>query len=742
MRVEELLEKCREYLPEERVETIERAYGFAARAHDGQLRVSGDPYIEHPLCAAYTIATLQLDASTISAALMHDVVEDCGVTVDELSESFGAEIARLVEGATKLSRLHWLAPEDRPGDEAIQAENLRKMFLAMAEDVRVVIVKLADRLHNMRTLDALAPEKRLRIARETMEIYAPLASRLGIWQMKWELEDLSFRHLDPERYRQISRLVASRRAERERHVTRVEEDLRRDLENHGIRADVQGRAKHIYSIHRKMLRYASQGKSFDDIHDLIAIRVLVDSVEQCYQALGIVHGKWRPVPGTFDDYIAQPKESLYQSLHTTLMGPDARPIEAQIRTRDMHYVAEYGVASHWRYKDGLPAAVDQQHNERMAWLRQLLEWQRELAGAEDFVESVKTDIFRDQVFVYTPKGEVKDLPAGATPLDFAYRVHTDLGHRCVGGKVNNRLVPLNYQLRNGDVVEIVSSRSSRGPSRDWLNPNLGYITTSHARSKVRAWFKKQQRSENIARGKEMLERELRRLGIPFNRLLADDALKQLKHDSLDDLLAAVGCGEMSPQHVSLRLANLLIAEQRTSEDEPPPIEPTGGTPRITTDVQVLGTGDVLTALARCCHPLPGDEIIGYVTRLRGVTVHRRDCINVIRASEPERLIDVEWGRGKNLYPVNVRLEAWDRVGLLRDISTIVAEEKINMIGVRTQEHQDRTTTVFLTLETTGISQLSRVLSKLEGVRGTLSVARHADGVGQAGATVERANNPR
>ena len=726
IKVEKLLNKCREYLPPDRLDLLVRACDFAAHAHQGQTRISGEPYIEHPLSAAETVADLQLDATAVAAAVLHDVLEDCDCTSEQLAERFGPDVARLVDGVTKLSRLNWIAPEERPGDEAIQAENLRKMFLAMAEDIRVVIIKLADRLHNMRTLDALPPEKRLRIARETIEIYAPLASRLGIWQLKWELEDLAFRHLQPERYEQISTLVASRRTERERYVEFIERELSQELERQGIQAEVQGRAKHIYSIHQKMERYAADGKSFNDIYDLVALRVLTDTVEQCYQTLGVVHGFWKPVPGQFDDYIAQPRESMYQSLHTTVMGPGHRSLEVQIRTRDMHYVAEYGVASHWRYKkEGSQA--DPKFEERLAWLRQLLEWQRDLSGAEDFVESVKTDIFRDQVFVYTPKGEVKDLPAGATPLDFAYRVHTDLGHRCVGAKVNGRLVPLSHQLANGDVVEIMSGRNSRGPSLDWLNPNLGYIKTSNARERIRAWFKKQHRSENIERGRESLEHELKRLGISLPQW-QDELLRLFKFEALDDFLATVGHGEVSAQHVAIRAANLQRQRELEAEAVEHPLTPSAPkASRITHSVQVLGAGDVLTSLGPCCNPLPGDAIIGYVTRLRGVSVHRVDCSNLLHASEPERLLQVEWGRDGTFYAVSVRMEAWDRVGLLRDISNIVAEEKINMVGVRTQEHTDHTTSVLLTLETTGIEQLTRVLNKLEGVRGTLSVSRWSEG---------------
>ncbi len=715
----ELLEKVRGYLPEESLRLVEEAYGFADTCHADQKRLSGEPYMVHPLDAALTVADLQLDAVALAAALLHDVQEDCGVPNKELDRRFGPELAKLVDGATKLKRITWQSPDERVADGAMQAENLRKMFLAMAEDVRVVIIKLADRLHNMRTLEHLDPAKRLRVAQETMEIYAPLAARLGIWQIKWELEDLAFRYLEPEEYREISQLIASKRATRERYIAQVEKIVREELNKHGVEASVQGRAKHIYSVHQKMQKYAAQGKSFNEIYDLLALRVLVESVADCYTALGVIHGLWRPIPGQFDDYIASPKGGVYQSLHTTVMCLGARPLEVQIRTNEMHRLAEYGVAAHWRYKEG--GRQDMRFEERLSWLRQLLEWQREMAHAEDFVERVKTDIFQDQVFVYTPKGEIKDLPTGATPLDFAYRIHTDLGHHCVGGKVNGRLVSLNHPLENGDVVEVLVGRSSRGPSRDWLNPNLGYVKTSHAREKIRQWFRKQERAENIEKGREMLEKELRRLGLTLAKA-KDELLRQYRYEELDDLYAALGFGGVSLHQVAIRLTRLLAPEEPAlpTTQEPPSL------PVSATGIQVLGTGDLLTQLARCCNPVPGDDIIGYITRSRGVTVHRRDCFNVLHEDERQRLVDVEWGRTGEFYPVAVQIEAWDRVGLLRDVSMIIAEEKVNMVAVRTQEFGDRTTAIFLTLETRGVDQLSRLLSKLETVRGVVSVARAAE----------------
>jgi len=717
--VQPLLTKAGEYLPADAVAKIEGAYEFAAKCHAGQLRRSGDPVITHPLHAAQTIASLLLDADTIAAALLHDIQEDCGVSNQEIEKRFGPEVAKLVEGVTKLGQIPWETAETVSGDEHIQAENLRKMFMAMAQDLRVLIIKLADRLHNMLTLHALPAEDQLRISKETMEVYAPLASRLGIWEMKWQLEDLAFRHLDPDRYKFIAGMLDATREARESYVGRVKETLSQELAKQDVKAEIWGRAKHIYSIFQKIEKYASASRSASEIYDLVAVRIMVDTVTDCYSALGAVHGLWRPLPGTFDDYIANPKESMYQALHTTVLSLDARPLEVQIRTYEMHRSAEYGIAAHWRYKEGRKR--DLRYEERLAWLRQLLEWQRDIAQAEDLVEAVKSDIFQDQVFVFTPKGQVKDLPKGATPIDFAYRIHTDLGHMCVGAKVNGRLVPLNRELNNGDVVEIMTSRSSKGPSRDWLNPNLGHVRTSHARGKIRQWFKRQERDENIARGREMLEKELHRLGVSLPDV-QEELLRRFRYDDLEDFLLRVGYGEISTRQIATKLASLLQPEEITVE---PPEVPARAT--YTTSVRVLGTGDLLTRLSRCCSPVPGDDIIGYVTRGEGVAVHRSDCRNILNEDERERLVDVEWGQRGHLYPVAVHIEAWDRVGLLRDVSTMVAEERVNMVGFHTQEHEDGVIAIFVTLETTGIEQLTRLLSKLEAIRGVLSVGRRLEG---------------
>ncbi|MBE0415210.1 MAG: bifunctional (p)ppGpp synthetase/guanosine-3',5'-bis(diphosphate) 3'-pyrophosphohydrolase [Dehalococcoidia bacterium] len=707
-----LIDETQEYLPSETLALIEDAYEFVSQALEADK--ANELYLEHALRTAITVAELQLDENCIAAALLHELPEQCGVTLTNIEKRFGTEVAKLVEGLVKLGKVSW--PEEvKPKKSAIdietQAESLRKMLMAMAEDIRVVFIKLADRLHNMRTLRGVPPSKRRTIAQETMAIYAPVAHRLGIWQIKWQLEDLAFRYLEPKNYRNIVHLVAARREERERYIAQVVKILKDEMEKARIEAEVTGRSKHIYSINRKMERYTSLGKEFSEIYDLLGFRILVNEVPDCYSALGVVHSLWHPIPGEFNDYIVNPRGGVYKALHTTVMYMGNTPLEIQIRTREMHRVAEYGIAAHWRYKEG--AKGDEEFEEKLGVLRQLLDWYKDVGGAE-FVESIRADIFGDRVLVYTPKGDIKDLPTGSTPLDFAYRVHTDLGHRCIGAKVNRRMVPLSYQLSNGDTVEILTAKGDKGPSRDWLNPALGYIKTSHAKEKVRQWFRRQEREENIQRGKELLEKELRRLGIS----LSEEELADLfKRESVDDFLAAIGYGDISTHQIATKLA--VQQEKPLALLEAAPRQP-----RVSSAVQVMGVGDLLTHLAPCCSPVPGDEIIGYVTRTKGISVHRKDCPNIANMDERERLIKVEWERTDQLYSVPVHIEAWDRVGLLRDISAIVAEEKVNIAAVSTADHDNQTISIFLTLETKGIRELSRLLSKLEGVRGVLSVARH------------------
>jgi guanosine-3',5'-bis(diphosphate) 3'-pyrophosphohydrolase len=706
-RFRKLRETVASHYPQADLEPMRHAFELATQAHHGQSRVTGEAYITHPLAAAQILANLGIDPVAITAAILHDVPEDTDLTLGELEESFGPEISQLVDGVTKLSKFSTHSYEEQ------QAENIRKMFLAMADDIRVVLIKLADRLHNMRTLYALPTEKQQRIARQTLEIYAPLAERLGIWSVKWELEDLSFKTLEPDRYRELARMLDTRRKGREAFIHRAIETLRPELVKAGIEADLTGRPKHLYSIWRKMQRKSAD---LGEIYDVYAIRLLVDEVRDCYAALGVVHSIWRPIPGQFDDYIAVPKPNLYQSLHTAVIALDGQPLEIQIRTHAMHNVSEVGIAAHWRYKEG--SKSDREYDQKLAWLRQVMDWQRDVSDATEFVEGVKLDLFQDQVFVFTPKGEVKDLPAGATPLDFAYRIHTDVGHRCIGAKINNRLVPLDYRLKNGDIVEIVTTRGEHGPSRDWLN----VVRTSHAKEKIRQWFKRQERDENIAHGKESLERELRRLArtnlgaVGQERLL--EIAKTYNFEALDDFYAAVGYGAIGAQQVVTRLGVVDDAQLALPPTAPPPAPSRQG------GVRVKGVGDLLIRFGKCCHPIPGDPIIGFITRGKGVTVHLRNCQTVIGERETARLIEVEWERAvQQTYPISIRLEAYDRQGLLADISQIVADARVSIVAANVAVSPDRTASVRATLEVASVAQLARVMSKLEQLKDVISVQR-------------------
>ncbi|MGH2451913.1 MAG: RelA/SpoT family protein [Candidatus Limnocylindria bacterium] len=706
---EAIIEEMRRHHPEGDAELVRRAYAFAAEAHEGQRRVTGGPYIEHPAAVTLILAQLGMDPAAIAASLLHDVPEDTPRTNEDIRKAFGDEIARLVDGVTKLGRFSGQTRDQH------QAENIRKMFLAMADDLRVVVIKLCDRLHNMRTLGPLPPEKQVRIAKQTMEIYAPLAHRLGIWQIKWELEDLAFKYLEPDHYKELAEQLASRRAVRERFIENAMKSLARELERAGIRAEISGRAKHLWSIAQKMRR---KSIGFNEVYDLLAVRVIVDDVPACYGALGVVHTLWPPIPGQFDDYIAVPKSNLYQSLHTAVMGPDGQPLEIQVRTQEMHALAEYGIAAaHWRYKEG--GKGDPQYEQKLAWVRQLMEWQHDVADATEFVESLKVDVFQDQVFVFTPKGEVKDLPAGSTPIDFAYRIHTDVGHRCIGAKVNGRIVPLDHKLRSGDIVEIVTSKAARGPSRDWL----GMVRTAGAREKIRQWFKRQQREENITHGKELLDKELKRVA---QRSLGDIAAEDLQRvadvlnlNDPESMYAALGYGAISPPQIVTRLG-VVDDTQLAIPEQAPPIPPTtsrGG-------VRVKGVGDLLVRLGVCCDPVPGDPIRGYITRGRGVTVHRADCANVRTSSEKERFVEVEWEHAApRTYPVAIRIEGWDRTGLLRDIAAVISENQVQLVSLAANANADKTATVNATLQVNSVEQLSRVLAKLEGVRDVYTVNR-------------------
>ncbi len=711
--IDALIERVSSYISQS-ADVLRTAYAFAARAHEGQRRASGEPYVTHPVETAYIVAGLYLDIAAVTAALLHDVPEDTPVPLSAVIQSFGPEVGKLVDGVTKLSRITWGSLEEE------QAENLRKMFLAMVDDIRVVLIKLADRLHNMRTLGALPGEQQRKIAQETMEIYAPLASRLGIWQFKWELEDLAFRCLDPDRYQELASLLEATRQNREHHIAQAMAALQQALEEQGIEAQISGRSKHVYSIHRKMQR---RSREFEQIYDVLAVRVIVETVRDCYAALGVVHSLWRPIPGEFDDYIAMPKENMYQSLHTAVIFGDGLPLEVQIRTQEIHRVSEFGVAAHWRYKEG--GRRDVVFENKLAWLRQLMEWRSDIADAQEFVESLKVDIFQDQVYVFTPKGDIIDLPAGATPVDFAYRIHTDIGHHCRGARVNGRLVSLDYQLRNGDRVEIITAKTG-GPSRDWLNPNLGYVKSSNARDKIRQWFKRQERGENVARGKEELDREIRRLGLQQS---PEEIARVFKYERLEDFYAAIGCGDVDVHTVAQRL--LPPEEKQPSR--------TSTTSDAARGIRVMGVGDLLTQLAGCCHPVPGDRIVGFITRGKGVTIHRRDCPNVDGTLEPERLVQVDWGQTNHqLFPVAIRVEALNRDGLLRDISTLVAEDHVDMTQVRAVVHPDRTATITATIQVTGMEQLSRILSRIEGMRDVLEVRRD---IGQRHKREAKGNRP-
>ncbi|HKG57170.1 MAG TPA: bifunctional (p)ppGpp synthetase/guanosine-3',5'-bis(diphosphate) 3'-pyrophosphohydrolase [Candidatus Limnocylindrales bacterium] len=701
-----LLATLARHYPQADLDAVGRALDLAVEAHAGQRRASGEPYVVHPIASAQILADLGLDPVAIEAALLHDVPEDTEYSLSDIEERFGAEVARLVDGVTKLSKFSTHTHEQQ------QAENIRKMFLAMAEDIRVVLIKLADRLHNMRTLGALPIEKQQRIARQTMEIYAPLAERLGIWQMKWELEDLAFKALEPERFRELARLLDTRRKGREGYIERAIAELEPRLREAGIEADLQGRPKHIFSIDKKMQR---KGAEFGEIYDVYAIRVLVDEVKDCYAALGIVHALWRPIPGQFDDYIAVPKNNLYQSLHTAVIALDGKPLEIQIRTHQMHQVSEVGIAAHWRYKEG--SKSDREYDAKLAWLRQLMDWQRDVSDATEFVEGIKLDIFQDQVFVFTPKGDIKDLPAGATPLDFAYRIHTDVGHRTIGAKVNNRLVPLDYRLKNGDIVEIVTTKGEHGPSRDWMN----VVRTSHAREKIRQWFKRKDRDENIVHGKESLERELRRLArTSFSAVGGDrivEVARQYNFEQVDDFFAAIGYGAISAQQVVMRLG--VVDDGQTALPTIAPVAParTGG-------VRVKGVGDLLVRFARCCHPIPGDPIVGFITRGKGVTVHLHSCPTVINEREIGRLIEVEWEAAPaETYPIAIRVEAYDRTGLLNDITQVVAENKVNIVSAAVSVNLDHTAIVIATLQVSSVAQLARVMSRIEQLKDVQSVQR-------------------
>ena len=709
MKIERLLEALPEQTSSSDEELIRRAYEVANKAHKGQKRASGEPYINHCLAVATIMAELGAPTPTIVAALLHDSVEDTDLTLDDLEHDFGSEVAQLVDGVTKLTQLPRVSRSnqgERPERRELANETLRKTFLAMGDDVRVVVIKLADRLHNMRTLSHLSADRRERIAVETIEIFAPLASRLGIWQIKWELEDLAFRYVHPDEYKLLADQVAIRRVDREENMKAIREDVELLLQETEIEAEVRARPKHLYSIYRKMER---KDVPFEEVYDVRGVRVLLESESGCYTALGVIHNRWKPVPGTFDDYIATPKDNFYQSLHTAVIFDDGKTVEVQIRTPEMEENAEFGIAAHWRYKEG--RVRDDGFERRVNWLRSLMEWRQDITDAGDFVDAMKSDVFEDRVFIFTPQGDVIDLPVNSTPIDFAYHIHTEIGHRCRGARVGGKLVSLDTKLNTGNSVEILTTKRG-GPSRDWLNPSLEMVKSQRARSKIRQWFRKQDREQNISHGRQLVDREVRRLGI--QEFDIDSLAEEMDFPSGNELLAAVGVGDI----------NLGKIVNRAVEREDPIPEPIDRprAPKESIEVSVLGLTGLLTQLGRCCNPVPGDPIIGYVTRGRGATIHRQDCPNVLRIKDKERLVSVSWGKAKDTYPVSVQIRAYDRDGLMRDVSTLVSNEGISMSSIHVSTEESLA--IFdLVMGITDLSQLSRVLNRLEALPNVLEARR-------------------
>ncbi|OGO34286.1 MAG: (p)ppGpp synthetase [Chloroflexi bacterium RBG_16_54_18] len=744
MRIEQLMDSLpKTYTPVDR-ELVMRAYRVAERAHEGQLRASGEPYISHCLAVAHILADLRFPPEVVAAGLLHDIVEDTGTNLENIRRDFGDEIARLVDGVTKLTQLPRVSRGDQrpeeiareeeerqlaerrglpdPDLEAAQitrsrrydlvSETLRKTFMAMGEDVRVVLIKLADRLHNMRTLSHMPENKRKRIAQETMDIFAPLANRLGIWQIKWELEDLAFRYVDPETYKEIAENLAERRADREREMRTITAKWEAALSQAGIHAEISGRPKHIYSIYKKMRR---KGVPFELVFDVRGVRILVSNIQNCYTTLGVIHTHWRPIPNEFDDYIAAPKDNFYQSLHTSVIFDDGKTLEVQIRTPEMDQNAELGIAAHWRYKEG--TSRDDDYERRIVWLRSLMEWRQDVEDAREFVDGMKSDVFEDRVYVFTPRGDIIDLPAGSTPIDFAYHVHTDVGHRCRGAKVNGKLVSLDYVLQTGGKVEILTAKHG-GPSRDWLNPNLKLVKTQRARTKIRRWFKHQAREQNITQGKTMLDKELRRLGLLNINL--ERLAREFSQRNVDDLYEAIGNGDIGIGRI---VNHLTFAEEDEEEILVPLVKHQEFTTPSQDNVSIQGLKGLLTMMGRCCNPAPGDAIVGYITRGRGATIHRQDCPNIMRIQDRERLVRVSWGEPKTTYPVPIRIKAWDRNGLMRDVSTMISEEGINIVKINVDVNKKNLAVFDLILEVRDLAQLSKILDRLENLANVLEAQR-------------------
>ena len=693
---------------------LERAFNAADKAHSGQLRKSGEPYITHPVAVAQILIELGMDLPTVMAALLHDTVEDTSYSIEHIKSEFGDEVTALVDGVTKLDKLTY-------GPTA-EAETLRKMVVAMSRDIRVLVIKLADRLHNARTWEFIAKETAERKARETLDIYAPLAHRLGMNAIKWELEDLSFKTIEPKKYEEIERLVGERSPARDLLTNEVVSAIDIDLNTEKIKANVSGRQKHFYSVYQKMV---VRGREFNDIYDLVGIRILVDSVRDCYGALGAIHARWSPVPGRFKDYIAMPKFNLYQSLHTTVIGPNGKAVEIQIRTFDMHARAEYGIAAHWKYKS---KGVDQQKNPEVLWLKQLHEWQQESEDVSDFLETLRYDLRTPEVFVFTPKGSVIALPSGSTPVDFAYAVHTEVGSRCIGAKVNGKLVPLESHLVNGDVVEIVTNKNpNAAPSHDWLN----FVTSSRARSKIKAWFSKERKEEAIEAGQESIARQMRKAGLPIQKILGGHALLELAHDlkfeDIESLYEAVGNGHISAHSVIEKLIVLLgSAESSAESDLTPLVAPVKRTRKSVTGIDVEGSADVLVKLARCCAPVPGDQITGFITRGSGVSVHRGDCINMndLQIHQGDRMIGVKWNlSAKSTFLVNIQVEALDRARLLSDVTKALSDQYVNILSASVVTHKDQTAICKFTFEMADAAHLDAVLNSVRGIEGVYDVDR-------------------
>lgn len=724
--IESLIKKINDNCINVDIDIIEKAYNFASEAHKSQRRESGEPYIIHPIDVAEILAELGMDTNTIAAGLLHDVLEDTDCTYKEMSDMFNEEIASLVNGVTKLGKIEYKSKQEQ------QADNVRKMLLAMAKDIRVIIIKLADRLHNMRTLKFMPKEKQKLKAKETLDIYAPLAHRLGMSKIKWELEDLSFRYLHEEEYYDLVRQIAEKRVEREAYISSIIDDLYKNLEESGIDSDIEGRPKHFYSIYRKMV---NKNKTIEQIFDLTAIRILVNSVKDCYGVLGIVHTIYKPIPGRFKDYIAMPKPNMYQSLHTTVIGPQGKTFEIQIRTFDMHKTAEYGIAAHWKYKEG-DAGEDKEKGfeKKLAWLRDMLEWQKETSDAEEFMEGFKIDLFSDEIFVFTPKGVVINLASGSTPIDFAYRIHTDVGNRCIGAKVNGKIVPLDYKLKTGEIVEIITSQSAKGPNMDWLN----IAKSNQAKSKIKSWLKKAKKDENINKGKELLEKELRKQGVVLSEITKGDSYERLAkrynlHNS-DDIYAAVGVGSISASAFVSRLKEENLGDKVKQSDEEIAKnieEHIAKSDRVNKKegnygITVKGESNLMIRFARCCNPVPGDEIQGYITKGRGVSVHRTDCSNLksLIAYDPNKVVDVSWGMSKGAsYVAEVRVKSDDRMGVLSDIMKVITDSGLHLNALNANSAKGNEALINIKVKIDSIEQLRELMKKIRRLKGVTDVFR-------------------